>query len=216
MRETPPASMARPPARITLFTTPVLSPILGWFASGFLKMVGWKTRVDSPPEGGFVFVAAPHTSNWDAFYMLAVAAKEHLAIHWLAKSTLFKRPFGWFFRWLGGIPVEKGRRTAVVDTAIAAFAAKPGMILGISPEGTRAKVTHWKSGFYRIAQKAKVPVVPGFLDFGRKMGGTGAAIEMSGSPEVDLPRLRSFYESMKGRRPEFFDPESIRLGTIGA
>ena len=139
MPETPPAPLGRPPARITLFTTPVLSPILGWFAAVYLKLVGWKTQDESPPGGGFVFVAAPHTSNWDAFYMLAVAAKERLAIHWLAKSTLFKRPFGWFFRWLGGIPVEKGRRTAVVDTAVAAFAAKPGMILGISPEGTRCQ-----------------------------------------------------------------------------
>ena len=105
--------------------------------------------------------------------MLAVAAKEKIAIHWLAKASLFKRPFGWFFRWLGGIPVERGRRTAVVETAVAAFRARPSMILGISPEGSRSKVDHWKSGFYRIALEAGVPVVPGFLDFGAKLGGTG-------------------------------------------
>lgn len=216
MSTSPPAAATRPPARITLFTTPVLSTILGWFAALFLLTVGWKTQDDSPPEGGFVFVAAPHTSNWDAFYMLAVAAKERIAIHWLAKGSLFRKPFGWFFRWLGGIPVERGKRTAVVDTAVAAFAAKPNMILGISPEGSRSKVTHWKSGFYRIAEMARVPVVPGFLDFGRKLGGTGKAIAMSGSPEEDLSRLRGFYESMKGRRPHLFDPESIRLKTYGA
>jgi 1-acyl-sn-glycerol-3-phosphate acyltransferase len=194
-----------------LFTTPVISRVLGWFAFLYLKVVGWKTQDHSPPEGGFVFVAAPHTSNWDAFYMLAVAAKERIAIHWLAKASLFRKPFGWFFRWLGGIPVERGKRTALVETAVAAFRARPGMILGISPEGSRSKVDHWKSGFYRIALEAGVPVVPGFLDFGAKLGGAGAAIEMSGEPSVDFPRLRAFYENMKGRRPGFFEPSSIRM-----
>ena len=206
----------RPPASVTLFTTPLLSRILGWIAALFLKMVGWRTQDQSPPEGGFVFVAAPHTSNWDVFYMLAVAAKERIAIHWLAKASLFKRPFGGLMRWLGGIPVEQGRRTAVVEAAVAAFRARPGLILGISPEGTRSKVDHWKSGFYRIAQEARVPVVPGFLDFGRKLGGTGEAIEMTGSPEVDFPRIRAFYEHMRGRREGFFDPEAIRLRPAGA
>jgi 1-acyl-sn-glycerol-3-phosphate acyltransferase len=143
--------------------------------------------------------------------MLAVAAKERLAIHWLAKASLFKRPFGSVMRWLGGIPVERTRRTSLVDAAVAAFKAKPGMILGISPEGSRGRVDHWKSGFYRIAQGAGVPVVPGFLDFRRKIGGAGAAIDMVGSPEEDLSRLRSFYEKMKGRRAHLFDPEAIRL-----
>jgi 1-acyl-sn-glycerol-3-phosphate acyltransferase len=201
----------RGPARITLFTTPVLSRGLGWIAALYLKVVGWKTEDRSPPEGGFVFVAAPHTSNWDVFYMLAVAAKERLAIHWLAKASLFRRPFGWFVRWLGGIPVDRGRRHAVVEAAVAAFRARPGLILGISPEGTRARVDHWKSGFYRISQQAGVPVVPGYLDFGRKMGGAGAAIRMSGLPDIDLARLREFYERMQGRRHHLFDPMSIRL-----
>jgi len=209
--ETPNAAKHRPPARITLFTTPVMSRGLGWIAALYLKIVGWKTEDLSPKEGGYVFTAAPHTSNWDTFYMLAVAAKERMAIHWLAKASLFKKPFGWFFRWLGGIPVERGRRTALVDAAVAAFKARPGLILGISPEGRRAKVDHWKSGFYRIAQNAKVPVVPGFLDFGRKKGGAGAAIHITGSPETDLSLIREFYTTMKGRRAELFDPASIRL-----
>ena len=137
--------------------------------------------------------------------------KERMAIHWLAKASLFKRPFGLIMRWLGGIPVERSRRSSLVDTAVAAFKARPGMVLGISPEGSRGRVDHWKSGFYRIAQGAGVPVVPGFLDFGAKIGGAGAPIEMTGSPEVDLPRLRAFYEKMKGRNADLFDPESIRL-----
>lgn len=202
-----------PPARFTIFTTPVISPIIRLIAIVFLKLVGWKTVAEHPRDKGFVFTAAPHTSNWDSFYMLAVAAQERIAVHWLAKGGLFRFPFGGLMRWLGGIPVDRSlsRRSSLVDAAVAAFEAKPNLLLGISPEGTRSKVTHWKSGFYRIAEAAGVPVVPGFLDFGTKTGGAGAPIEMTGDPEVDLGRLRSYYENMKGRRPELFDPASIRL-----
>jgi 1-acyl-sn-glycerol-3-phosphate acyltransferase len=204
-------SVHRPPARFTLFTTPVVSPVIRLFAWVFLKIVRWRTVADHPREGGFVFTAAPHTSNWDAFYMLAVGAKERIAVHWLAKASLFKGPFRPLMRWLGGIPVDRTQRTSLVDTAVAAFAAKPDLILGISPEGTRQLVDHWKSGFYRIAQGAGVPVVPGFLDFGGKVGGAGAPIVMTGDPEEDLSRLRAFYQDMKGRIPANFDPAAIRL-----
>lgn len=157
-----------------------------------------------------MFTAAPHTSYWDAFYMLAVAAKERIAIHWLAKDALFRFPFGGLMRWLGGIPVDRTRRTSLVDAAIEAFRERPSLILGISPEGKRARVDHWKSGFYRIAMGAGVPVVPGFLDFGRRVGGAGAPIEMTGDAAVDFERLKAFYRDMTGRVAENFDPEAIR------
>ncbi len=212
----PTAPAHRPPARFTLFTTPVVSTVIRWMATAWLKIVGWRTVAEHPKEGGFVFTAAPHTSNWDAMYMLAVGAKERIAVHWLAKASLFKGPMGPLMRWMGGIPVDRTRRTSLVETAIAAFKAKPDMILGISPEGTRSPVDHWKSGFYRIAQGAGVPVVPGFLDFGRKIGGAGAAIAMTGNPNEDLSRLKNFYRDMKGRVPANFDPESIRLASVPA
>lgn len=184
--------------------------MLGWIATGFLKIVRWKTVAEHPREGGFVFTAAPHTSYWDAFYMLAVAAKEGIAIHWLAKDALFRFPFRGLMRWLGGIPVDRTRRTSLVDAAIEAFRERPSLILGISPEGQRSPVEHWKSGFYRIALGAGVPVCPGFLDFGNKVGGAGAPIPMTGDSAVDFARLKAFYENMSGRIPENFDPAAIR------
>ena len=114
----------------------------------------------------------------------------------------------------GGIPVDRQKRTSLVDAAIEAFRVRPNLILGISPEGHRARVDHWKSGFYRIALGAGVPVVPGFLDFGNKVGGAGAPIPMTGDPTVDLDALKAFYRDMTGRRPENFDPEAIRLAPV--
>ena len=134
--------------------------------------------------------------------MLAVAAKERIAIHWLAKDALFRFPFGGVMRWLGGIPVDRKQRTSLVDAAVAAFEARPSLILGISPEGQRKPVEHWKSGFYRIALGAKAPVCPGFLDFGAKVGGAGAPIPMTGDAATDFAALKDFYGHMVGRIPE--------------
>ena len=97
-----------------------------------------------------------------------------------------------------------------MDSVVRTMMESDALVLGIAPEGTRSQVDRWKSGFYRIALGAGVPVCPGFLDFGNKVGGAGAPIPMTGDSAVDFARLKAFYENMTGRIPENFDPEAIR------
>jgi 1-acyl-sn-glycerol-3-phosphate acyltransferase len=181
-----------------------------FIGAGFLRLFGW--RVEGALPGGLakaVVVAAPHTSGWDLPFMLAVAFVLGIRPSWLGKRELFRWPFGWCMRVLGGIPVDRGRRTNLVEQAVERFAAAGRLFLVIPPSGTRSRAAHWKSGFYRIARGARVPVVCAFLDYGRKAGGVGPVFEPTGDTDADMRRLRSFYAGVRGKYPELATP--IRL-----
>lgn len=171
----------------------------------FLWLTGWKEAGAPPPQAHrFVLIAAPHTSNWDLVFTLALTWAAAVDVHWLGKHTLFGFPFGPFFRFLGGIPVQRERRSNLVDAAAALFAENEALILTVPAEGTRERVDHWKSGFYFIARKADVPVVLGYLDFKRKAGGFGPALSLTGDLKADMDRIRAFYADKAGRFPEKF------------
>ena len=149
-----------------------------------------------------MFIFAPHTSNWDFPIMLLVIAAFGHRVHYLAKHTLFRFPFAWFFRATGGIPVERGERHDLVAIMTKAFTERSELWLAVAPEGTRAWTDHWKSGFYHIAIAAKVPLLPAFLDARRKECGIGEPIPLSGDAERDLVALRAFYADKHGIHPE--------------
>jgi 1-acyl-sn-glycerol-3-phosphate acyltransferase len=134
--------------------------------------------------------------------MLLVILAFRRRVHYLGKHTLFRFPFGWFFRATGGIPVDRGEQHDLVATLSRAFAERSRLWLGVAPEGTRARRDHWKSGFYHIALGAKVPVLLSFLDAGRRECGLGGLVELSGDAERDLAMIRAFYADKKGIRPE--------------
>jgi 1-acyl-sn-glycerol-3-phosphate acyltransferase len=149
-----------------------------------------------------VFIAAPHTSNWDTLFMVACAWTLRLDIRWLGKSSLFRpRPFGWLMRALGGIPVERGTPQQTVARIAEEFRSRETLLLGISPEGTRSAGDRWKSGFYHIAREAGVPIGFGFLDFARKRGGLGGILVPTGDVRADMDRVRAFYADIRGKRP---------------
>lgn len=175
-----------------------------WIGKAVLAASGWEVEGGAPDEPKYVAIAAPHTSNWDLVYSLAIGFVLGLDIHWIGKHTLFAPPFGGVMRWLGGIPVDRRSRQDVVRKMADEFAARDRFVLLVPPEGTRAKAPHWKSGFYWIAKEADVPIVMGFLDYARKRGGLGPALRPSGDLERDLEALRAFYADKKGKFPELF------------
>jgi 1-acyl-sn-glycerol-3-phosphate acyltransferase len=185
--------------------------LLRWLSVALLKLTGWRTEGTFPEGGGFVVVVAPHSSYWDGLVAPAAAAKLRLAPHWFGTHTLFRGPLRPIMRWFGGVPVDRSRRTSLVAAAVAAFAARPDMVLALAPEGTRFRVDHWKSGFYRIATGAGVPVVPGYLDHRRKVAGIGAPLMLTGSVEEDLAKLRAVYRNVEGRIRHRFDSDGVRL-----
>jgi 1-acyl-sn-glycerol-3-phosphate acyltransferase len=144
-----------------------------------------------------VIIFAPHTSNWDFPLLLAVRA----AFGRPVASTLFRFPFAGLLRASGAIAVERSEHHALVSTLAAAFSQRDELWLAMSPEGTRARTDHWKSGFYHIAREARVPLLLAFIDAGARECGLGELVELSGDPERDMQRLRAFYSTKRGIVP---------------
>jgi 1-acyl-sn-glycerol-3-phosphate acyltransferase len=150
----------------------------------------------------FVLIAAPHTSSWDFPFMLATAYVMRVRISWFGKHTLFVAPWGWFMRKLGGIPVDRRAPQSLVMQMAEKFKSSDDLILAVPPEGTRSKVDVWKSGFYHIASASGVPIGLGYLDYGRKLCGLGMFVMPSGNINEDMNKIRSFYRSVRGKRPD--------------
>ena len=169
----------------------------------FLRVFGWEVEGGAPTVDRAVVVAYPHTSNWDMPFTLAMAFALDVDIRWLGKKSLFTTPvFGSLMRWFGGLSVDRSRRTNMVDAVVAVIEPMEQGYVLIPPEGTRSKAGRWKSGFYWVAVGAEVPIILGFLDFGRKRGGLGEVLEPSGDIHADIERIRAFYADVKGKHPE--------------
>ena len=167
-----------------------------------LRVGGWTPVGGLPDVPKAVIIAAPHTSNWDGIWALVYKVAIGAEIHFFAKQSLFWFPLSSLLRWLGGIPLDRERAGSAVKQAIDQFNSSDTFYFGLAPEGTRTKKPGWKSGFYRIAAGAGVPVCLGFLDYGNKRVGLGPLLELSGDPEADLEVCREFYAPIRGRWPE--------------
>ncbi len=178
-------------------------------AQVLLRATRWRDGGAPPDEPRFVLIAAPHTSNWDLLYMLLMAWRHEVRLSWLGKDALFVGPSGWVLRRLGGIPVVRSRPNGLVEALCEEFAAADRLVLAVPPEGTRGRRDHWKSGFYRIALAADVPIVCGFLDWGSRTGGFGPTLVPTGDVRADMDVIRAFYSGMTGKFPE--DTSEIRL-----
>lgn len=175
-----------------------------WAAQRFLRFTGWKSEGNGPAARKFVLIAAPHTTNWDLIYMLAIAWDLDVDISWMGKHTIFRWPFGGLMKYLGGIPVRRNARKNAVEQMTAVFANRSTLALTVPAEGTRSYVPHWKSGFYHIARAAKVPIVLGFLDYSRKLGGFGPEVIPTGNVSEDMDEIRAFYTASMAKYPEAF------------
>jgi 1-acyl-sn-glycerol-3-phosphate acyltransferase len=167
-----------------------------------LRAAGWHFEGSLPNVPKFVLTIAPHTSNWD--FVVGVLARRAVGLdaHFLGKHTLFKPPFGWFMRWLGGMPVRRDVPAGVVEQVTQKFEEHDALVLALAPEGTRKRVAKWRTGFYYIAHGAGVPIVPIALDYGRKRVVAGPALDPSGDLETDLRTLRQFYVDVTPRKME--------------
>jgi 1-acyl-sn-glycerol-3-phosphate acyltransferase len=179
-------------------------------AKGFLRATGWKPEGAPPALARYVLIAAPHTSNWDLVYLLALAEVYGLRISFMMKHTWFRGPLGPLFRSLGGIPIDRRRRENLVKQMVEAFAARDALVLVVPAEGTRARSERWKSGFYHIARGARVPIVLGYLDYARRRGGFGPALVPTGRISEDMDLVREFYADKVGRSPADFAEPRLR------
>ncbi len=171
----------------------------------FLQMQGWKIRNEFPYHlKKCVIAVGPHTSAWDFVIGLAVRSKLKLYhLNFLGKAELFKGKFGFFFRKMGGYPVDRFSNNNVVDQVAEQFRIRDQFVLALSPEGTRKKVDKLRTGFYHIALKAGVPIVLAGFDFGRKEISFSEPFLPTGNMEEDFKKIIHFFADKEGKIPEY-------------
>lgn len=169
-----------------------------------LLVSGWRFEGTVPNLKQFVLIVAPHTSNWD--FLVGIMAMFALGVRatFLGKDTLFKGPFSFVFRWIGGVPVDRQSPHNVVEQMIGHLERRDRLILALSPEGTRKKVPRWRTGFYWVASGAGVPIVPVALDFSRKRYVIHPPQMTTGNPEQDIAHLQTFFRAHQARKPELY------------
>jgi 1-acyl-sn-glycerol-3-phosphate acyltransferase len=193
----------------TIFDTPIINTVMRWFSLGMLRLLGWRVYGKKPVQKKCMLIVAPHTSNWDFPIGLMVCFALDLRVYWMGKDALFPWPVGWLMRWLGGIPVDRSKSGNLVQGTIDTFNRNQRLMVVIPPEGTRSKVARWKTGFYYIAQGAKVPIGLGFIDFKRKLAGIDQIFQPTGDIESDMVEIQQFYKGITGKNPHLFNEESI-------
>lgn len=167
-----------------------------------LQLFGWKTVSQHKEYSKFILIGAPHTSNWDFPLTLLAIWALGIKFSWVAKNSLFVGPLGYFFRKMGGIPVDRKVRTAFLRSMVDSFAKSDNLVLAIAPEGTRSKTDHWKAGFYNIAVKADVEICLAYINYPDKTIGLGPLLRPSGDVKNDFSIIRDFYKDKVGKFPE--------------
>ena len=171
---------------------------LKWIGSLIARSSGWRIEpVPNIPKA--VVVAAPHSSNWDGIFGVCGAFTLGLQIRWMGKSQLFKWPLSVLFNAFGGIKTDRSLAGGVVEQIAAEFDRCDKMWLVLAPEGTRKKVDKWRTGFWHIAKRAGVPILPGFLHYPDKRIGFGEAFMPTDDMNADLQRLYDFYSQFRGK-----------------
>lgn len=193
-----------------------VSPLLHRLAKLLFRLTGWRTEGAIHTPARFVIIAAPHTSNWDAFIMLTAAHIFRVKLQWFIKEAAFFFPLGSLIRYFGGIPIDRTVRKNVVAQAVAEFERSERLILAVPPEATRRHSPSWKTGFYHIAHRAGVPIVLGYIDYRRKVAGLGPAFTPTGDIVADFKVFAAFYENVTPKYPDqrgvvAVDPATLKL-----
>lgn len=182
-------------------------------ARWFLSLLGWRVLFDGVPGNKGVIAVYPHTSNWD--FPLGILTKwaVGIPIRFWGKDSLFKVPlFGRWMRYVGGIPVDRTSKHGLIPSTVAQMQATPkeGLFwLALAPEGTRKKIPGWRSGFYRVAVEAGVPLCIAYFDYPRRVVGVDYFFMPTGDEALDMAHIAKVLEGHIGRKPENMSP--IRL-----
>ena len=169
-------------------------------ASLVLRASRW-TAVGEVPRTG-VLVGAPHTSNWDFVMMLLIMWRGGVTPRVLIKKELFRGPLGWLLHRLGGLPLDRENPGAVVRELVREARSGEPFLLILAAEGTRTKGTYWKSGFWRLARTAKLPIALAFIDGPTRTAGFGPTISATPDVVADMDKVREFYRDKHGIHPE--------------
>ena len=172
------------------------------FKLSFINLAGWKIEGKMPNLKKYIIIVAPHTSNYDFLIGLSVRSILKFKASYLAKKELFRWPFGWLFRKLGGYPVDRSKKTNLVDAVVDIFNQHEEFSIAITPEGTRKFVPEWKTGFYYIAVKANIPLVLASFDYKKKVVVIADPYFPTGDKLADEKAILDFFKGHEGRFPK--------------
>jgi 1-acyl-sn-glycerol-3-phosphate acyltransferase len=170
-----------------------------WLMRGVLRLSGWRLLGELPDVPKLIIIGAPHSSYWDGVWGLIMKVALGADIKVMIKREVLDSPVGWILRPLGLIGINRKAAINVVGQMVRRFADHPRMWLGITPEGTRKHVKHWKSGFLRIAREAEVPILPVFLDYPTKTFTLGVPIRATDDAEADMAAIRALFRGYRGK-----------------
>jgi len=173
-----------------------------WLGRNILRLGGWRMVGAFPDEPKLVVILAPHTSNWDGFWGLIAKMALGIEARALGKAQLFWWPLGAVLRWLGAVPVDRSQPHGVVAQAVELIEHSEKCWFVLAPEGTRKPVTRWKTGFWKIASAANVPILPAYLHYPDKLIGIGEVFIPGADMHADIHALRQWYRPVVGKHPE--------------
>jgi 1-acyl-sn-glycerol-3-phosphate acyltransferase len=183
-------------------------------AHAILRITGWTLAGEIPDVRKAVIIAAPHTSNWDGFWLIVCKVALGIKLRFFAKHTLFWWPLGTLLTRLGAIPVERNKQGANVDKLVALFEESDQLFLALAPEGTRRWRPHWRTGFLRIARAADVPIIMAFVDYKNKRAGIGPQVKATGSTAEIMAEIRAFYSGCGPAKPANMGPVIFKDGNF--
>ena len=187
--------------KTTIFNTPILSLFLRFLSNSIMRLFGWRVEGKLPDLPKYIIIGAPHTSSWDFVLFLGVIFRLKVSVRYMGKAELFRKPFGWFFYWCGGIPVDRSKSQGLVEQMVAACEKSDKFILTIAPEGTRHHVTEWKMGFYHIAKAAGIPLVMAKVDGKHKTMRVGQVFYPTENMDADIKTIKGYFDGMMGINP---------------
>jgi 1-acyl-sn-glycerol-3-phosphate acyltransferase len=183
---------------------------LPWLARALLRLFGWRLDVAWPTVPRCVIIVYPHTSNLDFFVGYLTKLADGVPAQWIGKDSIFRWPVAGLLRRMGGIPVNRREPTGLIRRLCAEFEQRPRLWLVMAPEGTRARTEHLKSGFYRLALAAGVPVGLAAIDWKTHTVSLRTYLSLTGDEAADLARIRAGYAGVEGRHPGQASPLRLR------
>jgi 1-acyl-sn-glycerol-3-phosphate acyltransferase len=204
-------SASAPLSTAAVLERPLARGFLPWLGAALLRLAGWKVVLAQPVPMRCVAIFYPHTSNWDTVVGLCAKFMFGIRFRYVGKDTLFRVPLigPLLVRW-GGVPVNRREPVGFIRQMQGEFARNAEFRLAIAPEGTRGRTPHWKSGFYRLARAAGVPLALAYADYPHREIGIGGYLDLTGDIAADMGRIRAFYAGKCGRRPQNQGPIRLR------
>ncbi len=187
----------------TIFNTPIVTPVLSTLIGLTVKLFGWKIDCEKPCSPRYIMLSSPYSGTWSAILSMAIAFKLRSPIYWVGCSALFKNPItGTLVRYLGGVPDVDQVDDSHIAKAVTAFSCHSRLVLSLTPGKTSQPQNQWNTHFWNIANQAKLPVLPSYIDKSRKVAGLGAPYHITGNQSRDIANLQAFYANLQRKYPE--------------